>query len=202
MEPTVWISVAGLASTVAASAIGFYFSQKSQRSPLRQELYKKQVEYLTEFVVQATRLQMLAASYKVGSHTFEEGSEVEQAWETLAEGLRDITQRAGVVMPAAAYSTMTAYRAAQNDFEDALIAKKELQGPLQALAGALGHVFMVGREVLGADNLSAESIRLHSTKGYETMNRMGAKALGKVYAALWQRGKVPLDEASQVTPSK
>ena len=67
MEPTVWISVAGLASTVAASAIGFYFSQTSQRAPLRQELYKKQVEYLTEFVVQATRMQMLGKRPAVAS---------------------------------------------------------------------------------------------------------------------------------------
>lgn len=190
METTVWVSVAGLAATVAASAIGFYFSQKSQRSPLRQELYKKQVEYITEFVVQATKLQMMAAAYKTGSLTFEEGSHAEQAWEVLAEELRDITQRSGVVLPAAAYSTMTAYRAAQNDFEDALIAKQDLQAPLRALIGALAHVFMVGREVLGADNLSAESIRLHSAKGYENMNRIGANALGKVHAALWQRGKV------------
>ena len=47
MEATVRISIAGLVATVTASGIGFYFSQKSQRSPLRQELYKKQVDYLT-----------------------------------------------------------------------------------------------------------------------------------------------------------
>ena len=193
MEATVWIGVAGLVSTVTASAIGFYFSQKSQRSPLRQELYKKQVEYLTEFVVHATRLQMLAAGYKSGSISFEEGSEVEQAWEDIAEQLREITQRAGLVLPAAAYSTMTAYRAAQGDFEDALIAKEDLSQPLRALTGGLGHVFMVGREVLGADNLSSESIRLHSAKGYEDMNRIGATALGKVHEALWNRGKAAVD---------
>lgn len=193
MESTVWISLAGLAATLTASGIGFYFSQKTQRSPLRQELYKKQVEYLTEFVVQATRLQMFAASYSAGHITFEEGSEAEGAWEVLAEQLRDITQRAGLVLPAAAYSTLTAYRAAQNDFEDALIAKKDLHQPLQMLAGALGQVFMVGREVLGADNLSAESIRLHSAKGYEQMNHIGSKSLAKVFEALWHRGKSTIE---------
>ncbi len=189
MEATVWISLAGLSATVAASGIGFYFSQKSQRSPLRQELYKKQVEYLTEFVVLATRLQMLAAGYKTETMSFKNGSEAEQVWESIAEQLRDITQRAGLVLPAAAYSTMTAYRAAQHDFEDALIAKKDLAQPLRTLTGAMSHVFMVGREVLGADNLSSESIRLHSSKGYENMNRIGATALGKVHEALWNRGK-------------
>lgn len=189
MEATVWISVAGLTATVATSAIGFYFSQKSQRSPLRQELYKKQIECLTEFVVNATNLQMMAASYRAGTSTFQEGSDEEQAWEILAERLRDITQRAGLVLPAAAYSTMTAYRAAQHDFEDVLIAKGDLHQPLQVLMGALGHVFMVGREVLGADSLSAESVRLHSAEGYEDMNRVGSKSLAKVMEALWNRGK-------------
>ncbi len=96
MEPTIWISIAGLAATVTASGIGFYFSEKSQRSPLRQELYKKQVEYLTEFVAQATRLQMLAEYYTAGHITFEEGSEAEKAWEVIAEQLRDITQKLGL----------------------------------------------------------------------------------------------------------
>lgn len=193
MEATVWISIAGLTATVATGAIGFYFSQKSQRVPLRQELYKKQIECLTEFVVHATHLQMLAAAYKAGSLIFQEGSEEEQAWEILAEKLRDITQRGGLVLPAAAYSTMTAYRAAQNDFEDALIAKENLNKPLQALMGALGHVFMVGREVLGADNLSAESIRLHSAKGYEDMNRLGSKSLAKVMESLRHHSKASRD---------
>ena len=193
MEATVWISVAGLTATVATSAIGFYFSQKSQRSPLRQELYKKQIECLAEFVVNATNLQLMAASYQTGTSTFQEGSDEEQAWEILAEKLRDITQRAGLVLPAAAYSTMTAYRAAQHDFEDALLAKSDLHKPLQALMGTLGHVFMVGREVLGADSLSAESIRLHSANGYEDMNRVGSKSLAKVMEALWNRGKTRSD---------
>lgn len=193
MNSTVWIGLAGLASTLIATAIGFYFSQKSQRAPLRQELYKKQIEYLTDFVVFATRLQMLAASYKAGTLAFQEGIDDEQTWEIVATQLREVTQRAGLVLPAAVYSTMTAYRATQHDFEDALLAKQDLRQPLQALVGALAQVFMVGREVLGADNLSAESIRLHSAKGYENMSRLGSKALGKVFEALWNRGKTNTD---------
>ena len=64
MDATVWVSLAGLASTVAASGIGFYFAHKAQRTPLRQELYKQQIECLSAFVVQATLMQQLAASGK------------------------------------------------------------------------------------------------------------------------------------------
>jgi hypothetical protein len=187
MEPTVWIGLGGLAATVAGSAIGFHFSQKSQRAPLRQELYKKQVEYLTEFVVQATRLQMFAAALANGTVVFEPENDVDQAWEELAEQLRDITQRAGLVLPSAAYSTLTAYRVAQNNFEDSLIAKKDLRVPLKLLAGALSKVFMVGREVLGADSLSKESIQMHSADGYKRMNQVGVSSFTKVFDALMIR---------------
>lgn len=191
MDATVWVSLAGLASTVAASGIGFYFAHKAQRTPLRQELYKQQIECLSAFVVQATLMQQLAASFTSGTSTFESGGEVDMAWETLNANILEITQRAGLLLPAAAYSTLTAYRGAQHNFEDALLAEKDLRPTLQAMQGAFGRVFMVGREVVGADHLSKESIRLHSARGYESMNRIGSKALGNVITALWHRGKPP-----------
>ena len=190
MDATVWVSLAGLASTVAASGIGFYFTHKSQRTPLRQELYKQQIDCLSAFVVHATLMQQLAASFTSGTSKFESGNDDDMAWETLNAEILEITQRGGLVLPAAAYSTLTAYRAAQRDFEDALIAKKDLKLPLHAMQGAFGQV-MVGREVVGADHLSAESIKLHSAKGYESMNRIGSKALANVIAAMWHRGKPP-----------
>jgi hypothetical protein len=189
MDTTLLVSLAGLASTVAASSIGFYFTHKAQRTPLRQELYKEQIECLTSFVVRATQMQQLAAAFVSETSIFENGSDEDIAWETLNAEILEITQRSGLVLPSAAYSTLTAYRAAQHSFEDALIAKTDLKPPLLAMQGAFGQVFMVGREVVGADDLSAESIRLHSAKGYENMNRIGAKSLGNVIHALWNQGK-------------
>jgi|GEM_PF-1465682 len=189
MDATVWISLAGLAATVAVSGIGFYFTHKSQRTALRQELYTHQIDYLCSFVVHATQMVQLAASFASGTAKFESGGEEDMAWEHLNAEILEITQRSGLVLPAAAYTTLTSFRAAQRDFEDALIAKAELRAPLQAMQGALGQVFMVGREVVGVDNLSMESIKLHSAQGYENMNRIGSAALGKVFSALWRPGK-------------
>ena len=189
MDATIWVSLGGLASTVAASAIGFYYTHKSQRTPIRQELYKLQVECLSVFVVQATRMQQLAAAFTSGTATFSSGGEEDMAWESLNAEILEITQRAGLVLPSAAYSTLTAYRAAQRDFEDALIAGTDLRQALQAMQGAFGSVFMVGREVLGADSLSVETIHLHGSGGYESLNRIGSTALGQVIEALWRQGK-------------
>lgn len=133
MDTTVLISLAGLASTVAASGIGFYFTHKSQRTPLRQELFKRQIECLSDFVIRATQMQQLAASFTSGTSTFESGGDEDMAWETLNAEILELTQRGGLVLPAAAYSTLTVYRAAQRDFEDALMAKADLRPALQAM---------------------------------------------------------------------
>jgi hypothetical protein len=189
MEATALVSLAGLAATVAASGIGFYFTYKAQRTPLRQELFKRQIECLSEFVLHATRMQQLASAFATGNEKFESGGEADLAWESLNVEILEVTQRAGLVLPAAAYSTLTAYRRAQVDFEDAMLANQDLSSPLNAMMGAFGHVFMVGRELIGADNLSAESIRMFGGDGYENMNRIGSTALAKIFAALGSQEK-------------
>ncbi len=190
MDATVWISIAGLSSTVAASAIGFYFTHKAQRSPLRQELYKKQIEILTSFVLVATRLQLVADRLRARTElTQPEFESAQQLWHDLSGDLLEVTQKGGVVLPSSAYSAMTAVRAAVHDFEDVMTRDADAKDAYFALMGAVAHVFMIGREIVGADALSTESIRLHGAEGYEKMNRIGRHAFAKVSTALWTRAK-------------
>jgi hypothetical protein len=83
MESTVFISIAGLLITVTTSGIGFYFSPKVQQSLLRQELYKKQIEYLTEFVIQATRLQTSRHDTQLDISPFKKKSTPRDFWTFL-----------------------------------------------------------------------------------------------------------------------
>lgn len=190
MDASVWISIAGLSATVAVSAIGFYFTNKAQRAPLRQELYKKQIEILTSFVLVATRLQMVADTLRTreGLHQ-QEFDTAQKLWHDLSGDLLEVTQKGGVVMPSSAYSAMTAVRAAVNDFEESMTTNADAKDAYFALMGAVGHVFMIGREIVGAAALSTESIRLHSAEGYKQMNDIGRHALAKVSTALWTRAK-------------
>ena len=195
MDATVWISIAGLTATVAASLIGFYFTYKAQRSPLRQELYKKQIEVLTSFILVATRLQLVADTLRDRTQlTQEEFETAQQLWHDLTGDLLENTQKGGVVLPSSAYSAMTAVRAAIHDFEDVMVRDGDPKDAYFALMGAIGHVFMIGREIVGADALSTESIRLHSRDGYERMSQVGRHALAKVSTALWTRAKYVEDK--------
>ena len=152
MDASVWISIAGLSSTVAASAIGFYFTNKAQRSPLRQELFSKQIEILTSFALVATRLQLVAETLRTRAElTQQEFEAAQQLWHDLSGDLLEVTQKGSVVLPSSAYTAMTAFRASVHDFEDVMIRDVDAKDAYFALMGAAGHVFMIGREIVGAD---------------------------------------------------
>lgn len=186
---TLWLGVAGLIATVLVSAIGFYFTYKSQRSPLREALYARQIDALTSFVSVSTRIQELAGALMNEKEFTDEGLERAQLlWCELDGELLDTTQKVGLIMPSSVYSAMTAYRASVQDFHEALDKQAAPTDAFYALAGAAGHVFMVGRELVGADNLSIESVNLHSRDGYKKMQGIGREATAKVVRALWSRG--------------
>lgn len=190
MNAAVWISLAGLAATVTVSIIGFYFTHKAQRSPLRQELYKKQIEILTSFTLVATRIQLVADTLRLKNQLSEpEFESAKNLWHDLTGDLLEVTQKGGVILPASAYSAMTAFRATVQDFEEVMIQDEEVKEVYFAMMGALAHAFMIGREIVGADALSSESIRLHSAEGYNNMNQIGRHALAEVSTALWTRAK-------------
>jgi hypothetical protein len=188
---SLWISIAGLASTAIVSAIGIYFTYKSQRSPLIEQLYSKQVELLIQFSVVIARIQLVAgALMNYADLEPEEKKQTRELWDALEGDLLETTQRSSIVMPAAIYSAMTAYRAATLDFKESLVSEKGPKDAYHSLMGAAMHVGMLGRELAGADTLGAESVDLHNADGYKTMQAIGKVALAKVSRALWTRSRV------------
>lgn len=186
---SLWLGIAGLVSTVLVSAISIYFTHKSQRSPLRETLYARQIDALTEFILISTRIQELTRVLMNEKELTDEGIQnAQNLWAQLEAELLETTQKAGILMPSSVYSAMTAYRACMHDFEEALNEQAAPKDAFYALAGAASHVFMVGRELVGADNLSIESVNLHSREGYKNMEAIGKDSLAKVVRALWHRG--------------
>jgi len=180
-----WLAIAGLAATSVTSGIGFYFSYRSQRSPLREQLYGKQLDVMTDFALGATRLQKIAGALRDGSKlAAEERLALDQAWNDVSFDVLDVVQRAGVLLPADLYSTMTAYRACCEAFEKAVLEGINVGKAYNDLAGAFGHTFMLSRELAGADSLSVESLNLHSRDGYARMMEVGRVSLARVFREL------------------
>lgn len=188
MNGSVLIGIAGLIATVAVSAIGFYYTHKAQRSPLREQLYARQMEILISFTVVTTRIQQVAdALGNASALSPEEIKQAQDLWDDLTGDLLEVTQKAGVVMPADLYSAITAYRACTEEFKQSLVREGGSGEAYFGLMGAATHVFMMGREMVGADSLSVESLNLHSADGYKKMKQAGRVAFAKVCKALWTR---------------
>lgn len=186
---SLWIAIAGLLATNIASAVGFYYTHRAQRSPLRELLHEKQIEVLMEFSVACARLQKVAAALQATNLKKEDQEALDGMWDEISYGILDITQRGAVVLPASLYSAITAFRACADDFEVAIVKSSDTESAYYALMGAASHVVMLGRELSGADGLTVESLSLHNKSGYEKMNQIGRVALGKVSRALWNRGR-------------
>ena len=182
---SLWIAVAGLTATTAASLAGLYFTHKSQRTPLRQQLHAKQIEVLVDFAIGSTRLQKLAAALQETGLTEEDQRALDEAWDEVSQRLLDIVQMGGVVLPSDVYSAMTAFRACSEEFEVAVVKRINVGKAYYDLMGAAMHVSMLSREVVGADSLTTESIRLHSKDGYARMQEVGRVSLARVARAFW-----------------
>ena len=180
-----WIAIVGLIATNITSAIGFYFAHKSQRSPLREQLYGKQLEVMIDFSVGATRLQKIAEALREGANLSKEDQHtLDQAWDEVTSYLLDVVQKAGIVLPSDLYSTMTAYRACCDAFEEAVVKGVNVGKAYNDLGGAYGHMFMMSRELAGADSLGVESLNLHSRDGYARMQQIGRVSMARVFRAL------------------
>jgi len=162
-----WIAIAGLLATNIASAVGFFYMHRAQRSPLRELLHEKQIEILMEFSVACARLQKVAAALRAPDLTKDDQHALDRMWDESSYCILDITQRGAVVLPASLYSAMTAFRACAEDFEVAVVKSGDTESVYYALIGAASHVVMLGRELSGADGLTAESLNLHNKPGYE-----------------------------------
>jgi ADP-ribosylglycohydrolase len=180
-----WIAIVGLIATNVVSAIGFYFAHKSQRSPLREQLYGKQLEVMIDFSVTATRLQKVAEVLREGASLSKEDQHaMDQMWDDIATHLLDVVQTGGVVLPSDLYTSMTAYRACCDSFEEAVVKGINVGKAYNDLMGACGHVFMMSRALAGADSLGVESLNLHSRDGYNRMQEIGRVSFARVFRAL------------------
>jgi len=189
-SPSLWIAIAGLLATAVTSVVGFYFASKAQRTPLREQLHAKQIEILMDFSVGSTRLQKIAAVLQNTSDLSEEDQRaVDEAWDNTSNRILDIVQMGGVVLPSDLYSAMTAFRACADAYEEAIVKKVNVGKAYYDLMGAGSHVALLARELVGADNLTIESLRLHNRGGYEKMQEIGRVSLARVSRALWTQSR-------------
>lgn len=182
-----WIAIVSMILTTVASSVGFYFTYKAQRAPLREQLYSKQIDVLLEFSVLSTRLQKIAFLLLNEIENPDEQKSIDEFWDETSLALLDVTQRGAITMPSSLYSAMTAVRVRADEFEEAIVKKQNIQDAYHNLMGACSNVAMLGRAFIGADTLAIESLHLHNPDGYSRMENVGVEAMVTINKALWNQ---------------
>lgn len=186
MADSTWIAVSGLLSTAAVGVAGAYFSYKSQRTPLRQVLFERQISVMSEFTVLGTQSCKVAALLVEGSRLDgDQLSAVGAEWDEVQEKLLEVVQRSSVILPSPVYSAFTQFRLASELFGDSFVKGENVTKSYYELTGSFTRAGMLCRALAGADALSKESLSLHSSDGYGAFADAETEGMARLMRYFW-----------------
>jgi hypothetical protein len=155
------ISVAGILGTVVMGSIGLHFTARSRTSPNRQVLYTKQIE-LTLKIFRAS-----GVAVNLTIMLSPESEHHDYAREELRAHVAELSQlsyEAAILFPVEAYVAFKKVPEALVDVVTEYDEGRDTTASFEALQVADTRWALMARSLIGADELSIESLQLHSKK--------------------------------------
>jgi len=160
---TLIVGLAGITATLISSVLGLYFIAKARSAPLRESLFNKQVELVTKIIHKKERFRIYA--------TILAGSD--ESLKELARGdiglcVRDFSEleeEGSAVLPVELWveirqlSSQMVNILVQYDINN-MITERDMR----EFVARCTKVALISRAVIGADELTEESIKLFSSK--------------------------------------
>lgn len=165
MDPSVTalvLGLAGLVATLLSSSLGLYFTAKARTSPLREHLYREQVELTLRILRTSGRAKLFAAVL-----ADEDSPHLERAREDLRRRIMELARlsdSAAAILPTELYVEVRRLANLFSEYSEAFDEKVDLTEFPGKFAGHMGKTAILARTYLGVDQLSAESARLFTTK--------------------------------------
>lgn len=175
---TALIGIAGLLATVATSIAGLYFTARARTAPLREHLYRKQLDLTEQILRTVGRAKVYAAIAFDGDedNPFRHRA-LDDLGATIAE-LSRLSDSAAALLPTRVYVEVAVLTRLLTDFASALDAGDKQAGFPEQFAGQAGKLALLIRSVWGVDELSAESVGLFgSSKDLEKLSSISPEAL-------------------------
>ena len=159
---TLIVGLAGILATLIASGLGLYFTAKARSAPLRETLYKEQLELIKKIIFKQGRIRNYAIILASDISEFKERAESD--YRKCVSGFSELSDEAGAVLPTELYVEI---KKLENFLCDFLAMYEDRPGEcpeeLDNLAGISTKVALVARAVMGVDELSQESLKLFSS---------------------------------------
>lgn len=164
---TLVVGLAGIVATSAVGGLGLYFNAKMRTAKLRESLFDRQLEAATRLVYLQGRIRLFL-TILLG----EEAEHKERAREDLRVHFLEFSQiqeKSAVFMPAKLWVEI---RRLEGDIADIAVAHdrgdQTSMSALKPIAARMTKVALLSRVVLGADELTDQSMALYANqKAYE-----------------------------------
>ena len=169
---TLIIGLAGIIGTVIASCLGLYFTAKARTAPLRELLYAKQIELITQIVHKQARFRVYATILSGDDSRFKDIARDDIG--NCNMEYSELTEKAAALLPTELWVEIKRLSRLMTELivnydKNAILDNNSLS----KLAGMDTKVALVSRVVLGVDELTEESLKLFSsTKDFEKVAKI------------------------------
>jgi len=177
---TLIIGLAGIAGTALASGFGLYFTSKARNAPLRELLYQKQLDLITQIIHKQERFRIYATILFGEDPEFK--ARAEEDIRICMKEYSELIEQATTLLP---INLLAEIKILHNYMIKNLIAydeKTKIENDFfSKLVEIETKVSVISRVVLGVDKLTKESLKLFSsTKLYDTALKMEFDNTGHV----------------------
>ncbi|MCL5950278.1 MAG: hypothetical protein M1132_00910 [Chloroflexi bacterium] len=170
---TLVLGLAGIIATLLSSSLALYFAPKARSAPLREGLFNNQLDLISRMLFKVGRIRVFATMLVDKDNTFKD-----QARDDIGECVREYSEmqdEAAALLPAELWVEVKRL----NDYlAEFLVCYDEGQqvdlNNLTNLSAMAAKVALLGRVVIGVDELTGESLSLISNrKNYERVANVG-----------------------------
>lgn len=156
---TLIVGLAGIFSTLAASALGVYAASKARTAPLREALYCKQIDLITNLIDHQTRIRTYLAILRIREHHFAQDARIHAA--EIFKHFCELGGQAAAILPTESY---VAFRQIENKVAEYLMmfddGEELTDEELTSIDGLFAKSAVLARIVLGVDEFNAEVLSM------------------------------------------
>jgi hypothetical protein len=180
MDPnliTLIIGLAGIIATLISSILGFYFIARARSAPLRELLYSKQVEIITQLISKQARFRVFATLLVGDDPAYKDRARLDIG--ICVKNYSILTEKAAAILSTELWIDL---RRLSNYMTELVVLYDENhkldKEHIAKLSALDAKVLLISRAVLGVDELTQESLELFSSgKKYEGLVNIEAEEL-------------------------
>lgn len=177
---TIILGLAGIIATLISSGLGLFFVAKARSAPLREALFKKQIDLISRIIHKQGRIRVYLSILLDENNQFKN-----KAREDVGECVREFSEmqeEAAAILPIELYSDVKHL----NDYAiDLLVSYDEKKlidhDNLITLSAMATKVAVISRALIGVEEFTAESLRLFSKKEqYDSLTKIEIEQFKKI----------------------